>query len=68
MDGGDALSAREMLAKAAPALLIAFGLPLWLLAFAAIRSNRGLALVGTYGITLVAAAAGISLALASLVL
>ena len=57
-----------MLGTAAPALLVAFGLPLWLLAFAAIRSNRGLALVGTYGLTLVAAAAGISIGLAALVL
>ncbi len=67
-EGSSSPTAREMLTKAAPALLVAFGLPLWLLAFAAIRSNRGLALVGTYGITLVAAAAGISLALALLVL
>ncbi len=66
--GGSSLSAREMLSTAAPALLIAFGLPLWLFAFASIRSSRGVALVGTYSLTLIAVAAGISLAVASLVL
>jgi len=64
----ESTSARELLSKAAPALLVAFGLPLWLLAYAAVRANKGLALVSTYGLTLIAVASGVSLALAALLL
>lgn len=65
-EGSSASGTREILARAAPALLVAFGVPLWLLALASMRASRGLALAGTYGITLVAVAAGISLTLAAL--
>jgi hypothetical protein len=68
VENDGSMSLRDMVSRASPAMLVAFGLPLWLLVIAAVGGSRRLAISGVSGLLVVTCAVGLTIGLASLLL